>query len=183
MIRSDDGLMLRAAIVGGALSITREYPGDTAVGSPIAATGPAPTGSFQIAAAAGRHWLHCMHAAESASSLWYSHDDGASWTRDSGGIATAATPRITAGVYGLIASARSGTGLWVTRRAPGDTAWATPFQAVNHTGANLSLTTNGFGISNAVEGPARLILSATMTGDVLACDHWSASEGQSWKVI
>lgn len=184
------GLILRAAYLAGAITATRQYPGDAAPGAAFnlknaSAVDLAVTDSdFRLVGAQdGRWWLHVKLGA-GATTLLYSSDAGASWTVTSGavtGITSGAHPGMAAlHDNTLLAWAIVGTALSITRRSPGDTSWSTPVNAQNHLAVDLSVTNGPQSIAHAYEGPARLLLSGMLTGDTTPRELWSADLGSSW---
>jgi hypothetical protein len=191
---SREGLILYSAYVSGALHVRRQYPGDA---SPAVAFSAEDDGgsplvleddSFRIVAAAnGWHWLHWLPDGETETALWYSTDDGESWTETSGavtGIANGEHPGMCAlpsgDLYAFAYVAGSG---YLTRRFPGDVDWSTPIEMEDDAGDPLEFTDAPFSITGGYEGPNRLVLAANLDGDMLPCELASSDDGTSWKLL
>jgi len=186
------GLILRACYAAGALKLTRRNPGDTAPGAAFPAKNALGVDlsirddSFRIVAAPnGLWWLHVRLAGDPATVLLYSGDDGATWSTTSGsvtGISGGTHPGIcvdTAG--GLVAWACVAGKGHLTRRHPGDENWSTPLVMRNDAAADLAFVDQPFSITPGVEGAARLILAAVLSGETLPSEHGSADFGATWQ--
>jgi hypothetical protein len=186
------GLILRSAYVAGAISATRQYPGDSvpalafnlkdSAGVDLAVEDD----SFRIIPDAyGRWWLHVRISGAGTTSLRYSTDDGATWNLTPGattGIGSGTHPGMTISQDGtMYAWARHGTGIKVTRRAPGDTDWSTPTLIQDDAAASL-VTANGSScFAAAYEGPNRLILATYRAAETTCSDSWSADRATTLK--
>lgn len=184
------GLILYAAYRSGALSIRRQYPGDSEPslafdadddgGSPLVIEDSV----FRIVADPRGFWhLHCLLDGETDTTLLTSTDDGASWGAAVTGIASGTHPGLCVTPSGdLVAWAYAGGSGFLTRRAPGDTSWSTPVEMEDDT-SPLSFANQPFSITGAFEGAERLVLAAILSGDDLPTEMWSADAGQSWTAV
>jgi hypothetical protein len=180
------GLILRAAYVGGAISLTRQEAGDSAPGTAFNAKDSAgadlsvQNDSFRIVPSlSGWWWMHIRLTA-GTTILLYSTDAGATWTTTSGsvtGIASGTHPGICCGHDGTLYSWAyvAGKGK-IMRRAPGDVDWSTPVTMKDSVGADLALADAAFSLALAYEGPKRLILTAKISGESTVSDWWSADD-------
>ncbi len=191
---SPSGLILRAAYVAGALSITRQYPGDASPGSAFNAKnasevdlGLTDDSSRMVCAASGFWWLHVRLGAGASTSLLFSADDGATWASTSGavtGITGGTRPHLCVGADGtLTATARVGTALHLTRRHPGDPSWSTPAAVHDDAGADLSVADQASSCAVAFEGARRLLWAGILTGGTMAQDRFSSDDGISSRVF
>lgn len=187
---SREGLILRAAYRSGALSITRQYPGDSSPGAAFNAKDASSVdlvltdSSFRLVADHRGLWqLHCRLGAGASTSLLFSSDDGATWAVTSGavtGITSGSHPGLTIAPSGdLFAYARVGTAVHVSRRHPGSVDWTAPAAMDDDAAVDLSVTDNPLCFAGAYEGSARLVFAGIVTGEAVPSDWGSADFGES----
>lgn len=187
---SREGLILYSANVAGALRVRRQHAGDStpAVAFSAEDDGGAPlilaSDSHRIVAGHNGFWyLHALLDGETDTTLLQSYDDGESFAQCPGavtGVANGEHPGIAVTPTGeLVAWAYVAGSGFLTRRAPGDTAWSTPVEMEDESGP-LAFTDADFSIAGAYEGSSRLVLAAVLDGESLPAELWSADGGATW---
>lgn len=187
-----EGLIVRACYNAGALTLSRQYPGDASPGSPFDAEDAASTplaltdDSFRLVYDS-RGWLllHARLSAGASTSLLQSYDDGETFESVSGavtGISGGSHPGACIGADGTAyAYARlSGGETSLTRRAPGDPDWSTPVVVVDDAAADILIEDFSFSMAEGFESARRLVLVAIFDGESLPGERYSADEGESW---
>jgi hypothetical protein len=190
-----EGMILRAAYVGGAISIRRQAPGESSPGAAFNAKDSAladlsvENDVFRIThGPRNTWWLHCRILAAGATLILRSDDEGATWSTTDGavtGISSGTHPGIAAGEDGtLLAWAYVAGAAHVTRRRPsGDTAWSTPAAMKDDAGVNLAVRDASFSIARGRERPARWILAMTKSTETVPCDHGSGDDSATFKLL
>jgi hypothetical protein len=187
-----EGTILRTWYFGGAIGAARLYAGEAVPSdtfnlkdSSLVDLIVADDSHRIVCDLRGVWWLHVRISAAAATSLWYSTDDGETWSPTSGavtGITSGTHPGLTIGHDGTLwAWARVGTGIQFSRRYPGDTAWSSPATVLDQAAATLTTKDIPSSMALAWEGPQRLLLATIYSTHVGPSDWFGASDGANFQ--
>jgi hypothetical protein len=189
------GRTVRAAYAAGQIQASFQGLGDAAPNAPFLLKDSSLTAlaveddSFRLVGGPSPFWwLHARILGAGASSLWYCTDESAdrsTWMPTTGavsGISAGLHPGLAVSPAGnLLAWATASNRLWVTRRAPGDTAWSAPAKLLDAGLAELAVENLASCFCYTRVPYAPLVLVTRVSGEAQASEWYSTDEGLTVK--
>lgn len=187
IVCSGTGTLLRSAYVGGNLKGTLQEPGQSAAGTAFTMKDDAGAAlavaddNYRIAwDVSGRWWLHVQISGEGTPSLWFSEDEGETWTRFANTFA-GTHPGCAAGHDGtlMLWTYSSGT-LSVVGLAPGELVPSTPptpGTLTDDSAAAITVADSSASFARAWEGSARWDVLLQQAAATNVSTFWTADEG------